>query len=105
MNEYVAVCVVAKDADTLHTGWRVLWYPLSEKQACAICSDPRTAGQKYMLVWCRESTFSWKWHWYPDDGRHDQVLADLGIEKPLQQGGLTQRESIPEQSVLPLEVS
>jgi hypothetical protein len=107
-SDRVAVCVVARDADTLHQGWRVLWYPLTEHEASKICSDPRTAGQNYMLVWCRESTFEWKWRWHLDDGQHDAVLDDLGITKPPQQGGLVSTDPLPQrlqQSVMPLEVA
>lgn len=70
------VCISSCSDD----GWRghpALWR-CSVEQAKAVCSDPRTAGQKHYLIWFYESP-DLALDWREDNGLYDAVLADLGL--------------------------
>lgn len=73
----VFVFIVSRSSNP--TRMRVLW-KVSRDDAMKLCSDPRTAGRNYMLCWTESPGVQgndWRYVW--DNGKHDQVLSDLGI--------------------------
>jgi hypothetical protein len=58
---------------------RVLWL-MSEADARRVCSDPRTASRNSALHWTAEYGKQGEdWNYTPDDGRWDDLLAELGV--------------------------
>ena len=58
---------------------RVLWL-MSEADARKVCSDPRTASRNSALHWTAEYGKQGEdWHYTPDDGRWNELLAELGV--------------------------
>ena len=74
---YKALIIVSRRSDQRHDGHRVLRRGLTEAQAVAVCSDPRTAGAHYSVFWTDETNLdNWRWH---DNGTLDAVLAEYGV--------------------------
>jgi hypothetical protein len=67
------VFIVSRSSNTPYR--RVLWR-VSIEDAKAICSDPRTAGHNYMLVWTTDEIDD---RFVRDSGQHRAVLAELGV--------------------------
>lgn len=71
------VFIVSRTSNTPYR--RVLWR-VSTEDAKAICSDPRTAGRNYMLVWTIDEIDDPAINRFvPDSGQHHAVLAHLGV--------------------------
>jgi hypothetical protein len=75
----VTVAVFIASRHTQPTQLRVLWL-MSEEDARRVCSDPRTAGKNFALHWTAEYGKQGRdWHYTPDNGRFDALLAELGV--------------------------
>lgn len=71
------VFIVSRTSNTPYR--RVLWR-VSVEDAKAICSDPRTAGRNYMLVWTTDEIDDPEINQFVrDSGQHRPVLAELGV--------------------------
>ncbi len=57
---------------------RVLWMARKE-DAMRVCMDERTKGQNFFLGWTY--AHGQRVRWVKDDGRFDDVLRDLGLQK------------------------
>ena len=71
------VFIVSRTSNTPYR--RVLWR-VSVEDAKAICSDQRTAGRNYMLVWTTDEIDDPEINRFVrDSGQHRPVLAELGV--------------------------
>lgn len=71
------VYIVSKSSNTTHR--RVLWR-MTLPDAQRVCSDTRTSGENYMLVWTATAIDDPAVNRYvPDNGQHAHVLAELGV--------------------------
>jgi hypothetical protein len=71
------VFIVSRSSNTPYR--RVLWR-VSIQDAKAICSDERTAGRNYMLVWTTDEIDDPEINRFVrDSGQHRAVLAELGV--------------------------
>lgn len=71
------VFIVSRSSNTPYR--RVLWR-VSIEDAKAICSDDRTAGAHYMLVWTADEIDDPELNRFVrDNGQHRSVLAELGV--------------------------
>ena len=75
----MTVAVFIASRHTAPTKRRVLWL-MSEEDARKVCSDPRTSGQNFMLCWTAGyGKRGEDWNYTPDDGRWNDLLAELGV--------------------------
>lgn len=75
------VAVFIASQHTQPTKLRVLWL-MSEDDARRVCSDPRTSWRHSALHWTSEyGKHGRDWHYTPDNGRWDELLAELGVTK------------------------
>jgi hypothetical protein len=74
-----AVAVFIMSRNTTPRLLRVLWL-MSEADARRVCGDPRTAGRNFALHWTAAYGKQGEdWHYAPDNGRYDALLAELGV--------------------------
>ena len=77
----MTVAVFIASQHTHPTRLRVLWL-MSEEDARKVCSDPRTVGKNFQLHWTADPGKQGRdWHYTPDNGRFDALLAELGVTK------------------------
>jgi hypothetical protein len=63
-----------------NTSYRRVFWRMSKRDAMKVCSDPRTAGQSYMLVFTGENIDDPDVNRYVrDGGQHARVLTELGV--------------------------
>ncbi len=77
MSETQAVVCISSCSDDGWRGHSALWR-CTVAQARAICSDPRTAGDKHYLIWFHDGP-DVALRWITDNGRYADVLAGLGL--------------------------
>lgn len=76
-SDLVNVCIVSKHGQP--TRMRALWR-LTRADAKKLCSDSRTAGRNFMLIWTtRHIDDLDAYTWVTDTGSFDAVLAEYGV--------------------------